>query len=609
MLGRCDPWIWRPRARSMDHWWPRLRAPEGVVAGGARGRAASAAAARRRAGDAAGALGRPGVLRARGGQVPHRPPRRQGRRGPRRLELPHLPAGLPVRGAAAAHGGCRAARGQPLARGGQAGGLPRWRLGHRVRGQLLYPDGAQVVCEQLGYYGGFPTGADEFGAAGGPVWLSSLGCAGSEAALGACPHAGWGANSCSHSQDVGVACAEAMTIQDQVRGLIRSQEQPSKCWRGGYIPNFCCHPALGPGGNHVCWGQQGGGRAAALAAGDCCNESTWTALEVTSYHQVLQMEWQRRCDAEREVPIYDGRPEEWMGALSQELLYWFGWLRQGAYGVGRRPDRAEFLRDTDPAAPLDARVRGLLLRARAGWPWPWSTRARVLNIGSGALNGVGHEWPGVDVEVVPADALACEYAQMRKDLGIRVRVPPVPAEVEGLVQRFGGGSFDAAFGSNFLDHAHDPVAGVRQMVLSVRRGGRVLLSHRRNEGESQSYVALHQWNIDAAPALGSSSCGRRRPAAADLEAGPGGPARRRPRRRAGAGGRGGGAGGAPAAAAARGAGDGGGGAGAPLSRPGIGVAAWHRESAAWSRPRKASARSRFSLASSAPGATPGQVAA
>ena len=39
-----------------------------------------------------------------------------------------------------------------------------------------------------------------------PVWLSGVGCVGTEKALTDCPNAGWGATSCSHYLDAGATC-------------------------------------------------------------------------------------------------------------------------------------------------------------------------------------------------------------------------------------------------------------------------------------------------------------------------------------------------------------------------------------------------------------------
>ena len=71
------------------------------------------------------------------------------------------------------------------------------------------PAEAQVVCRQLGFAGVHDSAGMGFGAGSGRIWLDRLACEGGERALADCPFPGWGAASCAHEQDVGVACVGA----------------------------------------------------------------------------------------------------------------------------------------------------------------------------------------------------------------------------------------------------------------------------------------------------------------------------------------------------------------------------------------------------------------
>jgi hypothetical protein len=67
---------------------------------------------------------------------------------------------------------------------------------------------AKVACRQLGYlYAVRTLSGSQVPDGTGPIWLSNVGCTGSERSLSDCYHSGWGVHYCSHYEDAGVECS------------------------------------------------------------------------------------------------------------------------------------------------------------------------------------------------------------------------------------------------------------------------------------------------------------------------------------------------------------------------------------------------------------------
>lgn len=172
----------------------------------------------------------------------------------------------------------------------------------------------------------------------------------------------------------------------------------------------------------------------------------------------------------------------WEESLQSEADFWQQWfLTKGL----QYPE--EYARRLDPERPLREELAALI---------PKAGRARILDVGAGPLTMLGKKAAGVDVEIVPVDALARLYDALMDSVGVNPLVRTLQCDAEDLHKLFGEAEFDLAHSQNALDHCYDPVCAIGQMLRVVKTGAYVYLRHNRNEAENERYQGLHQWNFD-----------------------------------------------------------------------------------------------------------------
>jgi SAM-dependent methyltransferase len=177
--------------------------------------------------------------------------------------------------------------------------------------------------------------------------------------------------------------------------------------------------------------------------------------------------------------------ERWAGAIAGEATFWDDWLATKAFG-----DVNQYERRLDPAAQLDE-----VLIADRFRHFPERTIS-ILDVGAGPLTTVGKTYPGKDLRIVAVDPLAGEYDAILARAGVTPPVRTTLCHGERLLEKFDPSSFDIAYAANALDHSYDPVVVIQNMVVVVKPGGFVLLTHKRNEAERKGYLGLHQWNFE-----------------------------------------------------------------------------------------------------------------
>jgi SAM-dependent methyltransferase len=64
-----------------------------------------------------------------------------------------------------------------------------------------------------------------------------------------------------------------------------------------------------------------------------------------------------------------------------------------------------------------------------------------------------------------------------------------------VAELFAPASFDLVYAQNCIDHGHDPLRSIQQMLTLVKPDGVALLEHAIDEGEHMQYAGPHQWNF------------------------------------------------------------------------------------------------------------------
>ncbi len=108
---------------------------------------------------------------------------------------------------------------------------------------------------------------------------------------------------------------------------------------------------------------------------------------------------------------------------------------------------------------------------------------------------MGTRLAGVDVELTAVDPLAEEYGVLLRKHGVEPPVRSRPCPAESVADVLGDSRFDLAYSQNALDHTEDPLAGLQQMLRTVKPGCWVVLKHTVDEAETEAYGSLHDWNF------------------------------------------------------------------------------------------------------------------
>jgi SAM-dependent methyltransferase len=177
--------------------------------------------------------------------------------------------------------------------------------------------------------------------------------------------------------------------------------------------------------------------------------------------------------------------QTWERELASELSFWKNYINSGGL---EWPD--EYAERLNPTAPLREHLIAERLTDIS------SATVSILDVGAGPMTTLGKTHPGKTLAITAVDPLAADYDRLLEEGALTPPVRTLPCRGEALLELFMPDSFDVAYARNSLDHGHDPLLIIRNMVRLVRPGGLVVLRHYRAEGETELYSGLHQWNFE-----------------------------------------------------------------------------------------------------------------
>lgn len=182
-------------------------------------------------------------------------------------------------------------------------------------------------------------------------------------------------------------------------------------------------------------------------------------------------------------------PSSWVSGVNDEIQFWDNWLRTNG---AQWPD--EYRRRMNPFETLSTDLAGLLDPDGSHLAVSAPSYS-ILDVGAGPLTSLGKVLPHGLIHITAIDALAESYDALLLRHGIN---PPVRTQF-GLAENVAGGfranSFDLVVAQNSLDHAIDPIAAIRGMLMVAKPQRYLCLTHSENEGKKENYSGFHRFDF------------------------------------------------------------------------------------------------------------------
>jgi len=164
--------------------------------------------------------------------------------------------------------------------------------------------------------------------------------------------------------------------------------------------------------------------------------------------------------------------------LDEEILFW----RKELLAWKNDPTNVRML----DQHPLEWHVREY---------FPEGDEYDILDVGAGPISSLGNKWWGKKLNIRATDPLADVYNDIMQEYGIVPRIITEKIEGERLSESLSHDSFDFVYVKNALDHTHNPIKCIDEILKVLKVNCCCSLDHMVNEGTSGNWKGLHQWNF------------------------------------------------------------------------------------------------------------------
>jgi SAM-dependent methyltransferase len=119
---------------------------------------------------------------------------------------------------------------------------------------------------------------------------------------------------------------------------------------------------------------------------------------------------------------------------------------------------------------------------------------KIADLGCGPVSMIGIKDDTYQIEILGIDPLVGEYNKILADKKI-VRPHDVVCMECEYAYLLGENTFDIVFSRNAIDHSEEPDKIMMSGKLLCKTNGLFQIRVHENEGKSQNYAGLHQWNF------------------------------------------------------------------------------------------------------------------